>query len=320
MSTFLSILISGVVNGSMYGLLGASFGLIFWVTGRFHFAYGLFYTVAAFVAAWTNLSLGWPIGFAVLAGLAAGTVGGVASEVVIYRPLERRSGGRHLLGVFIASLGLVIAGESGLQIIFPQPNYSLDLLPLKIWRIGPSAVTMLEIVVVAFCWLALFGLTAMLARTRLGRQFRAVEVNPELSNTIGVRARKIAVIVFGVGSLLGGALGILEAAQFAAVPQMGDAAIVYAFVIAFLARGRNPLFAGLAGVVLGLFESTAGIYVGEVLQSAVVFLVLFIYVAMVPYGGAFASFFHRFKSSKRAIPSGADSLGPDRASQSVVGQ
>jgi branched-chain amino acid transport system permease protein len=267
----------------MYGLLGASFGLIFWITGRFHFAYGLFYALAAFVAAWTNLTLGWPIGFAVIAGLVCGTLGGVGAEVIVYRPLERRSGGTQLLGVFIASLGLVIAGESAIQIIFPQPNYSLNLMPFKIFRVGQGVFTSLDVTVVAFCWVAVIALTLLLSKSKLGRQFRAFEVNPELSTTIGIRTRRIALTVFAIGSLLGASLGILQAAQFAAVPQMGDAAIVYAFVVAFLARGRSPAFAGVVGVILGIFESAAGIYVGAVLESAVVFLVLFIYLALIPY-------------------------------------
>jgi branched-subunit amino acid ABC-type transport system permease component len=47
----LNLLADGIINGAFYAAIGASFGLILTVTGRFHFAWATTFTVSAFVAA-----------------------------------------------------------------------------------------------------------------------------------------------------------------------------------------------------------------------------------------------------------------------------
>jgi branched-subunit amino acid ABC-type transport system permease component len=58
LANVLQVLINGLINGSTYALLGVGFGLIIGVTGRFHVAFAMTYTLAAFVAAWLGMFLG----------------------------------------------------------------------------------------------------------------------------------------------------------------------------------------------------------------------------------------------------------------------
>src|SRR3978361_1369832 len=95
--------VAGLINGSFYALLGVSFGLVLGVTGRFPYAYGLVFTLAAYAASVLETPAGEP---------APATFLGVGIERLVYRPLAAASGVLSLLTIFIAALGLTIAGTN----------------------------------------------------------------------------------------------------------------------------------------------------------------------------------------------------------------
>jgi branched-subunit amino acid ABC-type transport system permease component len=64
---------------------------------------------------------------------------------------------------------------------------------------------------------------------------------------------------------------------------MGDTTIVYAFVVVFLARSGGPLKWGVIGLVMGVAVSLAGLEVGVEWQEPLVFALLFILIAALPY-------------------------------------
>jgi len=126
------LFVNGVLNGAGYGLLGVAFALILGTTARFHFALSLNYTLAAFLAAVLATDSGVPFGFAVLIGLAVGMVSSVLCEAAVYRPLAGRAGVSTLMSVFVASLGIVIAGQNLMQLQWGSTPKQLE---------GPSEST-----------------------------------------------------------------------------------------------------------------------------------------------------------------------------------
>jgi branched-chain amino acid transport system permease protein len=278
------VLVSGFTAGATYAVAGAAFGLVFFVTGRFHFAFGLFYGAAGMVAAWSSSYLGWPLFPSILFGLAVGTLGGVATELLVYRALDRRAAGLTLLGVFVASLGLVVAGEAVMGLIFDQlPTFNITLVPADSWRVDGVSIPYISGTEFLMCWLLLVALFVVTSQTHLGRQMRAVQASPELAANFGINPKRVILIVFAIISLVGAVLGILEAGAVTASPQMGDTIIIYAIVVAFLGRGRNILTVGLIGEALGIIEALVGYKFGQLLQSLVVFVILFIFVLGVAY-------------------------------------
>ncbi|MBC9732344.1 branched-chain amino acid ABC transporter permease [Nocardioides marmotae] len=277
-------LVTGLTNGFTYAALGVTFGLIFFVTGRFHFAYGLFYGLAGVLAAWGVEVQGWGLLPAVLIGVGAAILGGVLCEVVVYRAFDRRAPGLSLLGIFIASLGLTVAGEATMFLAFDDaPSYYLDLVDSRVFMLGDIAVPAIKLATASFCLVVLVALWFTLAHTSFGRKMRAVEANPVLARTFGINVTRVSIAVFAIGSGVAGMLGIFQSSTYAASPTMGQATIIYAFVVAFLGRGKNPLANLLIGLALGVFEALIGQWFGVVSRNLVVFLVLFAFIAAMPY-------------------------------------
>jgi len=99
LDNFLQVTVNGLIDGSTYALLGVAFGLIIGVTGRFHVAFAMTYTLAAFVAAWLGMFLGAPFWVAVIAGALAAALVGAAIDRFVYWPILLRTGANGLLMV-----------------------------------------------------------------------------------------------------------------------------------------------------------------------------------------------------------------------------
>ena len=118
---FAQLTANGLFRGCSYGLLGAGFALILGVTGRFHFAYGFTYTLAAYLAfnfhargTWAGpFHNGVPFIVAAILGILCAALVGTGIERFVYRPIATRAGATALLAIFVAALGATIATELG---------------------------------------------------------------------------------------------------------------------------------------------------------------------------------------------------------------
>jgi branched-chain amino acid transport system permease protein len=272
----------------MYGLLATGFGLIFFVTGRFHYAYGVYFALAGVLAGWGNQYEGWNVWLATAIGVIAGFAAGVLTEVVVYRSFDKRSSAFSLLGVFIASLGIVIAVEAAMQLwLAAAPTYTIQLVPYTVWHLGGVGIPEVDVVVAVVSWVGILVLSLVVGRTTTGRKMRAVAANRYLAVTFGINVNRIFVITFALGSLAAAVLGVLYTSQYAASSTMGDSAIVYAFVIVFLARTGGPLKWGLIGLVLGVGVSLGGRVIGAVWEQPLAFGVLFVLIVSLPFAQRF---------------------------------
>jgi branched-subunit amino acid ABC-type transport system permease component len=274
---------AGIINGSFYALLGAGFGLILGVTGRFHYAFALTFTLAAYVTSVLETAAHLPLLLTAPAGLIAAAALGVAIERWIYRPLAQASGALSLLTIFISSLGLTIAGVNLITLAWTAFSRSITLIDVRPLHIEGVTFTTLDVLIVATCWLLVAALNATLSFTDLGRSIRAARGNPYLARIMGLEPDAIYLAIFAIGSLLCGAAGILDGARYAVSPGMGIRPVVFAFVVAFLGGTQSrPLVVGLAGLLIGLIESLSGLFVSPQWSSLVVFSVLFVYLVLRP--------------------------------------
>ena len=193
--TVKQLTVDGFFRGCSYGLLGAGFALILGVTGRFHFAYAFTYTFAVYMAYQFTFPWGLPFWPSAVLGVLVSAFVGVLIERVVYRPLAANAGANALLAIFVASLGLGIAGENIIRLYWGSETQSYfgpdkvaytvwdtTFINFDVWQAG-SAIALVLI------------LAGLLRYTALGRQIKATRVNPELARIIGINANTIYLIV-----------------------------------------------------------------------------------------------------------------------------
>jgi branched-chain amino acid transport system permease protein len=90
MSTFLTVVLAGLMLGVIYSLVGVGFGLVLWTTRIFHLAIATIYALAGYLC-W-QVAVVWDlgIGLGIVACLGAAILLGVAIEQFVYYPLTKR--------------------------------------------------------------------------------------------------------------------------------------------------------------------------------------------------------------------------------------
>ncbi|MDP2628160.1 MAG: branched-chain amino acid ABC transporter permease [Candidatus Rokubacteria bacterium] len=273
---------NGLISGSLYALLGVSWGLIFATTKIFHFAHALTLTVAVYAAVLAVGQWGWGLPAGFLLAAVVGCLFGVATERVVYRPLRRVNATS--LNIFLASLGLLIAGESAVLIVFGPQARDLPGFPISGIALGPVAFTTVEGLWLAGSWALLLLLIAWLWWTRYGRAIRAVASNRELAQCVGIDPERMSLLVFGIGSALVGLGGMLLALRDTVSPTIGVQPVLTAFIAVFLGGIGSIPGAVLGGLVLGLAENMGGLLLPGHWQGVIAFVVLFLVLVFRPTG------------------------------------
>jgi branched-subunit amino acid ABC-type transport system permease component len=293
--TFRQLTVDGFFRGCGFGLLGVGFALILGVTGRFHFAYGFTYTLAAYLAFTFTFRIDWPFWPSAVIGILLSAVVGALIEARVYRPLAANAGPTALLAVFVASLGIGIAGENLIRLFWGSETQAYY---------GPAkkAYTVWDVTFINFdVWQAASGiaitlaLAAMLRYTALGRRIKATRVNPDLARTIGIDADRTYVIVFFLGTICGGVAAFWYALKYTVDPAMGTLPVTYAFVVAFLGgTARSPIRVFMMGIVVALIEQYASIWLSVQYTQTAVFVVLVGYLTFLAIkSSAFMARFNR---------------------------
>ena len=277
--TFRQLTVDGFFRGCSLGLLGVGFALILGVTGRFHFAYGFTYTFAAYMAFTFAFRVEWPFWPSAIIGILLAALLGASIEAGVYRPLAANAGPTALLAVFVAALGIGIAGENIIRLLWGSETqaffgprkvgytpWGTNFINFDAWQAGTGiAITLL--------------LAAMLRYTALGRQIKATRVNPDLAKTIGIDADRTYVIVFFLGTICAGVAAFFYALKYTVDPAMGSLPVTYAFVVAFLGgTNRSPIRVFAAGIVVALIEQYASIWLSVQYTQTAVFVILVLYL------------------------------------------
>ena len=223
---FRQLTVDGFFRGCSFGLLGVGFALILGVTGRFHFAYGFTYTLAVYLAfTFTFRRASWPFWpSAIIGDPADGGRRGRRSSAACTARSPATPAPTALLAVFVAALGIGIAGENIIRLFWgseTQAYFGPEEEPRS--RSGTRSSSTSTVWQAASGIVITLALAAMLRYTALGRRIKATRVNPDLAKTIGIDADRTYVIVFFLGTICAGVSAVLVRPQVHGRPRHGRA-------------------------------------------------------------------------------------------------
>ena len=282
MEIFWQLLVNGIILGSEYALLGISWGVIFNVTGTFHFAHAIVYSVGAYAAIFFHETLGLPFSVSCVLAVAVSALLGMLIESGLYEPMRRRSATS--MTILITSLGILIVVESLIPILFGAG--SLSLSGVETWPIilGPVVFTNIHLIKVVTTWLLFAGLMAFLHFTRSGKALRAVGSNPQMAAVVGLNIRRLFLLAFAIGSGMVAVGGILQAMDTGAFYTMGTQAVIIATMAVLLGGMGSFTGSALGGLFIGLAMSLSIWGLPSEWQLTVGFGTLVIVISLRPRG------------------------------------
>ncbi len=275
------LLVYGIFLGTTYAAMAMSFGLIYSTTRTFHLAHSITYALSAYVMV-KVVTAGMPVILGALVGIIAAMIFGLALEYVIYKPLRVR--GVKTAGIFLASLGVVVAGQAGLQIIFGPYPLAIPRVPLSTIQWGPVAVSNMQLVSFGVLVVSMAALWLFVNKSRTGHSITALRTNPELASGVGIPVARISGLVFALGSAMAAEVAFFDAGVYQANPNMGLAPVLFGFVGVFLGGVGSLFGAALGGFILGFVIVMSGLFAAQGLGIIISFLVMIAVLIFKPDG------------------------------------
>ena len=274
--------VGGLSTGSLYALVALGIVLLYRSSRVLNFAHGDLATFATFVAFTLLTTFRLPFTIASAGSLATAAVAGAAFYFLILRPARDST----LLGTIVITLGLALVVNGAVVQIWGADTkvFPFPLSDTKVYRIGSLVISQVSIGSV-FAGLVLMGLLYVLVqRTRVGLAMRAVSQNLVAAQALGIPAKRIFALTWGLASALGAAAGILLAPVTFLDPFMMVDPFLKGFAAAVLGGIDSMPGAVVGGLLLGVAESVFGGYVSVKFKTTLAFLVIILVLVVRPEG------------------------------------
>lgn len=311
---FEGLVIAGLSQGSMYGLIALGYSMVYGVLGFINFAHGEVFMVGAMTGMITSNKLAeagaWESNFVpsllfiVVLAILVSTFTAVVMERVAYRPLR----GAPRLIPLITSIGISFFIQNVSVVLLGPGAKSYPDLPSwwtetqSIWFLDVQRTRLLVVLVAGVSMAVLWYLVE---RTKTGKAMRAVAEDKEIASLMGINVNRIIVTTFAIGGAMAGVAGILWGVMFrSVVATTGFLPGIKAFSAAVVGGIGNLGGAMAGGISLGSAESIApliileplGVNGASQLRDAVAFAVLILVLLVKPTG----LFGERLSSEDRA--------------------
>jgi len=273
------IVIFGTIWGAIYTILALGFTIIFGVARILNLAYGAMYLVASYLIYTLVTRFGLPAVPAWLLAVAATAVAGMLLYRVFIFPL------RETLGrVLIVTAGIAIfLQEVAVLIYSTEPRYVPTVLPGSLEILG-ARVTHQQLLTLAVAVVLVALLHLFLARTRYGRELRAVAQDSEMAALMGIPVERSYLVAMGLSTGLAAAAGALVAPFLTVNPEMGWSPLLVAFTVVVLG-GLGSLWGTIAAAfIVAYAEMLTAFLISPQLREAATFAIMIGTLVFRPHG------------------------------------
>jgi branched-chain amino acid transport system permease protein len=274
------LVISGAMNGAIYGLVALGFVLIYKASAVLNFAQGYMLLLGAYLFWFFRVTVGLPLLAALLVSMVAGFVVGILIE----RLALRRLVGQPLISMITVTIFLSLVLEGLVSMVWgTYPLQHVTVFQDRAIRLGGIVLTAQSLLAFGLALAVAGALIAFFRFTRIGLAMRGVAEGHQIMQSMGISVRTILNVSWGLagiaatigGILLGGALGFqldLSRIGLLAIPA------------AFIGGLESPEGAILGGLLVGLSESIVSGYVGNAAGVPAAFVILIATMLFKPYG------------------------------------
>ncbi len=273
------VIISGILSGTLYAMVALGLALIFGVMRVINVAHGPLLMLGAYVTYFLYTWLGLNPYLTVPVSMAALFVVGV----VLQRTLIFRVVGAPELSSLLLTFGVSIALVNLAQLAFTSDLRAVEYLTGS-FVVGPFALSKSRLIAFVFA-AAVTGLAFLfLQRSKLGKAIRATSQSPEVAMVCGINVQRVHLLTFGLASALAAAGGALISVIVAIQPEMGQIWTFKSFLVIVLGGAGNYPGTLLGGMLLGLIEQIASLFLTTQLSEVVAYVLLVVILLVRPTG------------------------------------
>ena len=273
------ILLNGVLLGGLYGLMALGMALVWGVLNIVNLAHGALVMLGGYCVYFLFAGLGLdPFAAIPIAMLVMFAFGYLLQRYVLNLIIRSAQ-----LNTLLITFGLDVVLTYLAQLAFTadfrtiNPSYAganvaIFGLTLPLLRFAAFAAAL---ILATLLWL-------LLQRTRLGRAIRATAQNLVAARLYGIDPVRLYALTFGLGAALAGAAGGLYGMVAQVTPYIGATLTAKSFVITIMGGLENPFGIVAGGIVIGVIEALASVYISPTLTDAISFGLLVLILILRP--------------------------------------
>jgi branched-chain amino acid transport system permease protein len=290
---FFQILVIGVADGAIYGLIALGYTMVYGIIELINFAHGDVFTLGAFISlaifpffgvAEGVAGFGYVIPLiatALITMLLCGLVN-VTIERVAYRPL------RHAprLAPLITAIGMSSILEGAMYLWRGPFNLHYpDLLPSNVLTLGGVSIGAKDLIVVGIAVIMAVALTLFIDLSKLGKAMRATAQDRDAAQLMGIDINRTIAATFFIGAVLAAGGGIIWGLYINNVDAfLGFETGLIAFTAAVFGGIGNIPGAALGGLLIGVIAAFNNGYFDSSWTEIIIFGILIATLVFRPTG------------------------------------
>ena len=275
-------LVNGLILGSVYELLALGYTMVYGIIKLINFAHGDIYMIGAFMGYYLINILKFNFFLSLILAMIGTAILGVLIEFLAYRPLRNST----RIAALITAIGVSFLLEYGM-IFFVGANTRSFPQVIKTVRfnLGPISISNIQLLILGISIFLMVALQFIVQKTKMGKAMRAVSVDSDAAQLMGINVNRTISFTFALGSALAGAAGVLIALYYNSLePLMGMTPGIKSFVAAVLGGIGIIPGAALGGFVIGLLETFATALGLSDFRDAIVYAILIVILLIRPAG------------------------------------
>ena len=281
--------INGILMGSIYGLTALGLTVIFGVLKVINFAHGSLIMISMYVAYWAIIFTGVHPYIALIIVVPVMYFFGYYLQDIIIKPIFKAEKDiREPITVIIVTTGVWYILDNLTLLIFGPQYRNIQNNPLrgKMLEIGDMLISVPKLWGFITAVLTASAIYWFLQKTRTGRAIRATSLDREAASLMGINQFKIYNIAFGIGTAIVGISAVTLVPFYNIFPTVGVLFDIKGFIIVVLGGLGSIGGAILGGIIIGLIESIAPMFMTATWAEAIVYG-LFLVVLFVKPSGLF---------------------------------
>ena len=278
----LQVIVSGISQGCIYGLIALGFVLIYKATETVNFAQGELMMLGAFLGVTATTVLGLPYWAAVAATLLAMALFGFLLERAVLEPIL----GQPAFAIIMVTIGIGYVARGLVTMI---PGWGTDTHVLEtpfrgeIVRAGGLVVAAEHLVIIAATVVLVATLYAFFRFSRVGIAMQAASQNQLAAYYMGIPVRRLNGLIWAISAAVAALAGLLLAPLTFVHVNMGFIGLK-AFPAAVVGGFGSLPGAIVGGVIIGVVEALSGVYLPEGFKDVAAYVVVLIMLAVRPNG------------------------------------
>ncbi|MCC5883968.1 MAG: urea ABC transporter permease subunit UrtB [Halomonas sp.] len=276
----------GLSLGSVLVLAAIGLAITFGVMGVINMAHGELIMLGAYTTwAMQQLLPGQP-GLALILAIPAGFMVAALAGVAIERGVIQFLKGRPL-ETLLATFGISLILQQLVRTAISPLNRTV-ITPE--WMSGSIAIndalslTLNRMYVLGFALVVFASLMLIMRRTRLGLEVRAVTQNRAMARSMGIRATRVDIMTFALGSGVAGLAGVALSQLTNVGPNLGQNYIIDSFMVVVFGGVGNLWGTLVAGLSLGVINQVLEPWAGAVMAKIIVLVFIILFIQKRPRG------------------------------------